>query len=109
LLVMYSYPMIKNREIPDEEMTLMQAVDKAIERAGEKMELADLPEDMDDDEKDSVYEERFHCGKCIVTAVMETIWDDLSALMDYYEQSGTVQKKKSFAGKAFSRLQFRSK
>lgn len=101
--------MITNREIPEEEMRLMKAVDDAIIRAGDKMELADLSDDMDDDEKDSIYEDRFHCGKCIVTAVMEEIWDDLSALMDYYEQSGTVKKKKSFTRKAFSKLRFRSK
>lgn len=101
--------MNKSREIPEEEMALMKAVDDAIIRAGDKMELADLSDDMDDDEKDSIYEDRFHCGKCIVTAVMEEIWDDLSVLMDYYEQSGTVDKKKSFMGKAFGRLQFRSK
>ena len=101
--------MITNREIPEEEMRLMKAVDDAIIRAGGKMELADLSDAMDDDEKDSIYEDRFHCGKCIVTAVMEEIWDDLSALMDYYEQSGTVKKKKSFTRKAFSKLRFRSK
>ena len=74
------------REITTEELRLMTAVDDAIKLAGDKMELEDLDEDMDDDEKDSIYEDRFHCGKCIVTTVMETIWDDLNNLMDYYEQ-----------------------
>ncbi len=73
------------RKINDEEMRLMTIVDEAIKLAGEKMELADLPEDMDEDEKESVYEDRFHCGQCMVRVVMETIWDDLNNLMDYYE------------------------
>lgn len=87
---MYHLHMTKKKkqtiELPEEEMRLLKAVDAAIERAGEKMELADLPEDFPEDEVDSIYEDRFHCGKCIVTNVMETIWDDLNALMEYYNQ-----------------------
>lgn len=79
-------PTDTNVQIPDEERALLKAVDEAIIRAGEIMELADLDEDFPEDGIDSVYEERFHCGKCIVRTVMETIWDDLSALMDYYDK-----------------------
>lgn len=70
--------------IDDKERELLKKVDEAIIRAGEVMDLADLDPEMDEDERDSVFEARFHCGKCIVTNVMETIWDDLSNLMDYY-------------------------
>ena len=79
-------------QISQRERELLEAVDNAIIRAGEKMELADLPEGTDDDEVDSVYESRFHCGKCIVTAVMEEVWGDLSTLIDYYETSQTPPK-----------------
>lgn len=68
-------------------MKFLTAVDEAIKRAGAIMDLEDLDEDeIGPDEYDSIYEDRFHCGKCIVRTVMETIWDDLSALMDYYEK-----------------------
>lgn len=70
--------------IDDTEMELLRKVDEAIVRAGELMELADVP-DEDEDNYDTVYEARFHCGKCIVTTVMETIWPDLQNLMNYYE------------------------
>lgn len=73
-------------EVPEEEIRYLRAVDEAIKRAGEIMDLEDLAEDIDPEEADSIYEDRFHCGKCIVRTVMETIWDDLSALMDYYEK-----------------------
>lgn len=72
--------------ISDEEMQLLKAVDAAIERAGEVMELGDLGEDFPEDEIDDIYEQRFHCGKCIVRTVMETIWDDLNNLMEYYSE-----------------------
>lgn len=77
-------------KIDDTEMDLLRKVDEAIVRAGELMEMADIS-DEDEDEYDSVYEARFHCGKCIVSTVMETIWDDLKNLMDYYEAKEPVK------------------
>lgn len=73
-------------ELPEQEIALLKAVDDAIVRAGQLMDLEDLPEEMDEDERNAMWEDRFHCGKCVVRTVMETIWDDLSALMDYYEK-----------------------
>jgi hypothetical protein len=66
-------------------MDLLRKVDEAIIRAGEIMELADIGEDAPEDEVNDTYEARFHCGKCIVSTVMTTIWDDLNNLMLYYE------------------------
>ena len=82
---------MEQREVTEEEMQYLRAVDEAIKKAGEIMDLADLAEDIDPEEADSIYEDRFHCGKCIVRTVMETIWDDLSALMDYYEKKPVSQ------------------
>lgn len=72
-------------------MKYLQAVDEAIKRAGEIMDLEDIDQEADPEMAESIYEERFHCGKCIVRTVMETIWDDLSALMDYYEKKPVSQ------------------
>ena len=77
---------MEKREISEEEMKYMVAVDEAIKQAAKVMELEDLDEDMDEDEKDSIYEDRFHCGTCMVRTVMETIWPDLNNLMDFYER-----------------------
>lgn len=77
---------VEKTDLPDEELKYLQAVDEAIKKAGDIMDLADLDEDMDPSEADSIYEDRFHCGKCIVRTVMETIWPDLNALMEYYEK-----------------------
>jgi hypothetical protein len=54
----------------EQEKTLLQALD-----------------DAPDDEQDSIYEERFHCGTCIVRSVLDTIWVDMERLMDFYRDS----------------------
>lgn len=77
---------MENREVTEEEKTYLEAVDKAIKRAAVIMELGDVDEDTPEDEADSIYEARFHCGTCIVRTVMEEIWPEMSALMDYYER-----------------------
>lgn len=71
----------------EQEKTLIQALDEAIRIAGKKMDLDDIADDTPDDEQDAVYEERFHCGACIVRSVMETIWSDMERLMDFYRES----------------------
>lgn len=71
----------------EQEKTLLQALDEAIKVAGKKMDLDDIADDAPDDEQDSIYEERFHCGTCIVRSVLDTIWVDMERLMDFYRDS----------------------
>lgn len=71
----------------EQEKTLLQALDEAIKVAGKKMDLDDIADDAPDDEQDSIYEERFHCGTCIVRSVLDTIWFDMERLMDFYRDS----------------------
>lgn len=68
------------------EMELLRNVDEAIKRAGKLMDMEDVTDDIPQDEQDAIYEARFHCGVCIVNAVMEEIWLDLNALMDFYKE-----------------------
>ena len=85
----------------EREKELLFAVDAAIVRAGEIMEMADLPEGTTEDEYEAYYEQRFHCGKCIVSTVMETIWDDMKNLIDYYEAKEPPKGPKPFISNDF--------
>jgi hypothetical protein len=77
---------VEKREVTEEELKYLNAVDEAIKRAAVIMELGDIEEDESSDDFDSIYEERFHCGTCIVRTVLDEIWPDLNNLMDFYER-----------------------
>ena len=66
---------------------MLLAIDAKIVEAARVMELADIDEEHPDDQEllDSVYEERFHCGTCIVTNVMEVVYPPISDYFDYLE------------------------
>ena len=66
---------------------MILAIDAKIVEAGKVMELADISEEHEDDQEflDSVYEERFHCGTCIVTNVMEIVYPAVGEYFDYLE------------------------
>ncbi len=66
---------------------MILAIDSKIIEAGKVMELADISEEHEDDQEflDSVYEERFHCGTCIVTNVMEIVYPAVGEYFDYLE------------------------
>ena len=66
---------------------MLLAIDAKIVEAAKVMELADIDEEYPDDQEllDSVYEERFHCGTCIVTNVMETVYPAIGEYFDYLE------------------------
>jgi hypothetical protein len=78
--------LVEKREVTEEELKYLTAVDEAIKRAAVVMELGDIEEDESSDDFDSIYEERFHCGTCMVRTVLDEIWPDLSNLMDFYER-----------------------
>jgi hypothetical protein len=78
--------LVEKREVTEEELKYLTAVDEAIKRAAVVMELGDIEEDESSDDFDSIYEERFHCGTCMVRTVLDEIWPDLNNLMDFYER-----------------------
>lgn len=77
---------MEKREVTEEELNYLNAVDEAIKRAAVVMELGDIDEDDSSEDFDSIYEDRFHCGTCIVRTVLDEIWPDLNNLMDFYER-----------------------
>lgn len=67
------------------------AIDERIKEAGRIMDLGDLTDEEADNQEiqDTVYEERFHCGVCVVRTVMETVWPSIEEYLDYLE--GTIR------------------
>lgn len=83
---------------------MILAIDAKIIEAGDIMELADISDEHEDDQEfiDSVYEERFHCGKCIVTNVMETVYPPIGEYFDYLE--ALVEKHETSIDSAITTL-----
>lgn len=63
----------------------LEAIDQAIVKAAQVMELADVV-DIGDEELSDLYEERHHCGTCEVRTVMEVVWP---AIENYIESIKT--------------------
>lgn len=59
----------------------LQAIDEAIVRAAQVMDLEDVAE-LDDERLSDIYEERHHCGVCIVRTVMETVWPSMEEYIE---------------------------
>jgi len=51
-------------------------VDEAIEKAGKLLDMDDW-ESLSQEEQESAYEDRHHCGVCQTRVVMETVWPAL--------------------------------
>lgn len=67
-----------NDLVADEQIALL-AIDDAIHRAGL---LMDLDGAETDEERDLLYDERYHCGKCIVRTVLEEVWPAVDSYID---------------------------
>ena len=58
----------------------IEAINAAIIQANNYMDLNDINDELEDDAHESAYEERYHCGTCVVRSVVEQIWP---AVNDY--------------------------
>ena len=65
------------------------AIHDAIETAALHMDLEDLPDDAPETDYERAYEERHHCGTCVVRSVMEVIWPSIDAYIDYLDRDPT--------------------
>lgn len=59
----------------------LEAIDKAIDRAGSLMDLMDV--DCESDDYEVVADERHHCGICMVRTVMEEVWPAVEDYINY--------------------------
>lgn len=62
----------------------IDAIDESIRKAGEVMALEDV-NDADEEQHDTIYDERHHCGVCQVRTVMETVWPSMKAYINWLE------------------------
>lgn len=63
-------------------LQLAQEINKAIVRAAEVLDLKDL-DDASEEEQLAAWDERHHCGTCIMRTVMEEIWPEIEAYVDF--------------------------
>lgn len=63
----------------------LSRIDDAVVQAAEKMDFADLDPDASDEQHEEAYEERFHCGTCVVRTVMETVWPPVDDYIQWLE------------------------
>ena len=64
------------------ELDYERAIDAAIREAENLMEMVDV-DDADEEERERVYEERFHCGTCIVRTVLEQVWPAVDEYIEH--------------------------
>lgn len=60
------------------ETDFIKSIDQAIVQAGELMSMNDVNYDDDEDAYDQIYEQRFHCGTCVVNSVFEVVWPSIN-------------------------------
>lgn len=65
-----------------QESDYIASIDSAVQRAAAILDLVDVQEE-DDEDIDLAYEERFHCGTCIVRTVMDEVWPSIEAYIDF--------------------------
>lgn len=64
------------------------AIDHAIVKAGQLMDMADAPDD--EGEYESMFEDRFHCGTCVTRTVMETVWPSIQSYIDWLKDENSA-------------------
>lgn len=63
-----------------------ERVDAALRQAEVVMAIADI-DGNDEEAIFDLYEERFHCEKCIVRTIMEIVWDPIEQYVTSLEQA----------------------
>lgn len=61
-------------------------IDAAISEAGQVMDCADIDETIPDDEVFDIWEQRHHCGTCMVRTVLETVWPSVEEYINWLRQ-----------------------
>ena len=77
----------------DVDHELRRAIDRSIVYAAIVMDLEDLnvvglDEDAAEEVREYAYEERFHCGTCIVRAVMGVVWPAVEEYITWLKNGG---------------------
>lgn len=70
----------------DVEASFIAAIDAAVRRAEFVMDLGDVPDEGDaasDEAGMLAFEERFHCGTCVVRTVMDEVWPPIESYINY--------------------------
>jgi hypothetical protein len=64
----------------------IEAINIAIFDAGKYMDMDDVDATLDNEAHELAYEERYHCGTCVVRSVLEQIWPPLKNYIDFLSE-----------------------
>ena len=64
----------------NEEAILLDKIDHAVVAAASLMDLVDA---ISEEDQEDLWDERHHCGTCMVRTVMETVWPSIEAYINY--------------------------
>lgn len=67
------------------EKELLENIDASFITAAKVLELGDVPEELEEDELNAIYESRHHCGTCMVRTVMEVVWPAVEEYLDWMQ------------------------
>lgn len=65
------------------EEDFLEQIDESLVQAAKVLDMADLADGLSEDEYESIFEGRHHCGTCQVRAVMETVWPSIEEYVEW--------------------------
>jgi hypothetical protein len=77
------------------ELDFEENIDKCFLEAAKVLDMADLPDGIDDEELEFISEARFHCGTCTVRTVMEVVWPAIEEYIDWLKQGGNNEEEQN--------------
>lgn len=83
---------LSTRTISATEHEFLDRIDAAVRLAGDRLELADVA-DEDEDTIWEIHEMRHHCGVCTTREVMETVWPEIEAYVDWMADRADAAEK----------------
>lgn len=64
----------------------LKKIDEAIIHAAKIMNLDDLDAEKDEEQYETEWEARFHCGTCVVRTVMDLVWPSIDEYITALEE-----------------------
>lgn len=80
-----------NDEPSLEELGYLNEIDRRIMRAANLMDCADVA-DADEEAAMDIYEERHHCGTCMVRTVLEEVWPAVDEYVDWLKSQIVIPR-----------------
>ena len=73
------------------EQEFLEKIDESFDKAARVLELADLPDQLGEADLEQFYEDRHHCGPCMVRTVMDVVWPTVEEYVNWLKGEGDVE------------------